>query len=128
MKILTADDSATIRRIIKGTIEVLGHECLQAEDGQIAMEILEKDFSDIGLVLLDWNMPNLNGLETLTKIKGDDRFKDIPVMMVTTVSEKANIAKAIAVGATNYVTKPFSAEDLSSRIMECIGMGLDLEL
>ena len=126
MKILSADDSATIRRIIQGVIEVLGHKFISAENGKEVFDKLKEN--EVDLILLDWNMPEMDGYETLIKLKKNDKWKDIPVMMVTTESEKNNIAQAIAAGAVNYVTKPFSAEDLSSRIMECLGMGMDLEL
>ena len=85
-------------------------------------------FWQIKLILLDLNMPEMNGFETLDAIKADDRFKNIPVMMVTTEPEKSNISKAISRGAKHYITKPFTQEDLATRIAECLGLGLDLDL
>jgi two-component system, chemotaxis family, chemotaxis protein CheY len=126
MKILSVDDSATIRKIIRGTVEILGHEFLGAKNGKESLGILETEFKAIGLILLDWNMPEMDGLEVLTAIRLDDRFKEIPVMMLTTESERAKISKAIAAGANHYLTKPFATEDLAARIMECLGLGLDL--
>lgn len=126
MKILSADDSSTIRRIIKGVVEVLGYDFCEAENGKRAMEVLEKEYSNIDLVLLDWNMPEMNGFEVLKAIMADERFSSIPVMMVTTESELGNVAKAVSAGAKHYLTKPFSTEDLSARIMECLGMGLEI--
>jgi len=123
MKILTADDSKIIRRIIKGIIGTLDYEALEADCGDAALEILGKQGDDISLVLLDWNMPGMNGLEVLQAIKADDSLKDTPVMMVTTEAEKGNIVKAIQNGAANYLTKPFRQEDLVVKIMECLGMG-----
>lgn len=123
MKILSADDSATIRKIIRGAVEVLGHQFVEASDGKEALAILEEDAADIGLVLLDWNMPVLDGLATLKAIKADPRFSKIPVMMVTTETEKKKVAQAVAAGADNYVTKPFATQDLAGRMMECLGMG-----
>jgi two-component system chemotaxis response regulator CheY len=123
MKVLSADDSAIIRRIIRGVVEAIGYELVEAPDGQAAWEMLEKHGNDIKLILLDWNMPRMDGYTLLTKIKSDVRFKDIPVAMVTTESERKNAIKAIQAGANNYITKPFTQEDLSTKIMECLGMG-----
>jgi two-component system, chemotaxis family, chemotaxis protein CheY len=123
MKILSADDSVMIRKVIKNTVEVLGFGFLDAKDGQEALDILEKEYADVGLILLDWNMPRLNGLEVLKKVKSDQRFNTIPVMMVTTEIERARVVEAISAGAKNYVMKPFSHEDLMTKIMQSIGMG-----
>jgi two-component system, chemotaxis family, chemotaxis protein CheY len=119
MKILSADDSSMIRRVIRGAVEMVGHELVEAADGKIALEVLEKN-PDIGLILLDWNMPNLDGLSVLKAVKADERFKNIPVVMVTTEVEKGKVVEAIKAGAKNYVMKPFSQADLVSKIMETI--------
>ena len=121
MKILSVDDSVVVRKIIRSAIGVLGHDFIEAEDGEEALSLLETEYSDIGLILLDWNMPGLNGYEVLLILKEDERYKDIPVMMVTTESEKSNIVSAVRAGAINYLTKPFSNEDLLTKIMECTG-------
>lgn len=126
MKIFSADDSAVIRKIIRGAVEVMGHDFLEASNGKEVMKILEKEYGDIGLILLDWNMPEMNGFEVLKSIKADVRFKDIPVMMVTTESQRSNIIDAIRAGAKHYITKPFSIEDLSVHIVECLDMGLEI--
>ena len=120
MKILTVDDSAIIRRIIGSVAETLGYEILEAENGAIAMEVLEANHQDIHLIVLDWNMPVKDGYETLVDVKKDERFASIPVMMATTESERTNIIKAIQAGAKHYVTKPFNQEDLMTRVAECI--------
>jgi two-component system, chemotaxis family, chemotaxis protein CheY len=124
MKVLSADDSSMIRRVIKNAVDMLGLDFLEAKDGQEALEVLEREFADVGLVLLDWNMPRLTGIEVLRKIKADDRFKAIPVMMVTTEVERAKVVEAVSCGAKNYVMKPFSHEDLMAKIMQCLGMGV----
>ena len=123
VKILTVDDSRMIRTIIKGVIETLDFEALEADCGTTAMEVLGRHGKEIALVLLDWNMPGMNGLEVLKAIKANDSLKHIPVMMVTTEAEKSNIVRAIQNGAVNYLTKPFQQEDLVTKIMECLGMG-----
>ncbi|MCX7711999.1 MAG: response regulator [Clostridia bacterium] len=121
MKILSVDDSAIIRKIIRGAVEVLHYELLEAADGQEGLEILQKEYGDVELILLDWNMPGMNGLEFLQRIKADAKFGRIPVMMVTTESEKENIIKAIQAGAVHYMTKPFTIEEMTKKILQCLG-------
>jgi len=112
-----------MRKIIRGTVDVLGYDFMEATNGQEALDMLDESYSDVGLVILDWNMPVKDGYQTLEALKQDDRYRDIPVMMVTTESERGNIIRAIQAGAQHYVTKPFTQEDLSMKIMECLGMG-----
>jgi two-component system, chemotaxis family, chemotaxis protein CheY len=123
MKLLTIDDSRTIRRVISGIGAMLGFEVLEAENGEIGLKVLAEQHAEIGLVLLDWNMPGMNGLEVLIAAKGDDRFSHIPIMMVTTEGEKDYIIKSIQAGACHYQTKPFTQEEMAARIMEALGMG-----
>lgn len=123
MKILSIDDSAIVRKIIRGAVEVLNYDLLEASDGLEGLQVLHNHVEEIALILLDWNMPGLNGLEVLERIKGEDLYSHIPVMMVTTESEKENIVKAIKAGAIHYVVKPFSMEELIKKIMECLGRG-----
>ena len=119
--LLTVDDSRMIRSIVAQAGEVLGCETLEAADGESALAILEKDWQRVGLILLDWNMPGMDGLQVLQKIKADKRFADIPVMMVTTEAEKEKILKAMFEGADSYLTKPFAIEDLVTKVNECVG-------
>lgn len=122
MKILTVDDSRMIRMIIINTIKSMGFEALEAPNADHALEILESSSDTVNLILLDWNMPGMNGFELLKIIKSTDKYKHIPVMMVTTEGERKNVIKAIQTGAENYLTKPFTPEDLSSKILECLGL------
>jgi two-component system, chemotaxis family, chemotaxis protein CheY len=119
-KILAVDDSKIIRKIISGAVDLLGYDFLEAGDGRQGLQALIEHKDDVSLVLLDWNMPNLNGIETLEAIKADPATRHIPVMMVTTESERANVVRAVKAGASNYLTKPFSQEDLIAKIMECL--------
>jgi len=123
MKILSVDDSAIVRKIIQGAVEVLNFDLLEASDGLEGKKVLEEHHEEIGLILLDWNMPGMNGMELLQVIKGDEQFRHIPVMMVTTESEKENIVRAIKEGAEHYVVKPFTMEELIKKILECLGQG-----
>jgi len=120
MIILSVDDSAVIRKVIRNAVGVLGHDFLEAENGQVALQLLEKHHPEIKLVLLDWNMPVMDGIATLKAIKSHPQFSAIPVMMVTTEAEKGNIAMAIQAGASNYLMKPFAHEDLLMRIMQTL--------
>lgn len=122
MKILTVDDSRMIRVIISNTIESLGYIPLEAANADEALAVLENQYHEIGLILLDWNMPGMNGYDLLAEIKNHSLYRKIPVMMVTTEGERHNVLKAIQAGAENYLTKPFTPEDLSTKILECMGM------
>lgn len=125
-KILAVDDSRMMLRLVRGAIEVMGYEPLEAPNGRAALELLEHHIGQVALILLDWNMPELNGFETLQALKSDPRLQGIPVMMVTTESEKQKVIEAIRAGAQHYLTKPFAQQDLVTRMMECLGRGLDI--
>jgi len=121
MKILTVDDSATMRRIIAGAASVMGIETLSACNGVEALNVLEKEGAEISLVLLDVNMPEMNGIEALKRIKADPRWSKIPVMMVTSESDRTQVIEAIQSGASSYLSKPFAPEDLIKKIMQNVG-------
>jgi len=123
MKLLVVDDSSAIRKIIKAAADVLHMKTVEAEDGVEALEKLAAHYNEIGLVLLDWNMPEMNGYDVLVEMKSNDLYRHIPVMMVTTEGQQTSIVAAVRAGAANYLTKPFSVDDLASRIVECIGEG-----
>ena len=115
MKILVVDDSSTMRRIISNTLGTIGQtDIVQAGDGVEGLAALEAN-PDVGLVLSDWNMPNLNGLDFLKKIR-ETRGKDLPVVMVTTEAEKSNVIIAIKAGANNYIVKPFTPDVLAEKV------------
>ena len=120
-KILSVDDSAIIRKIIRASVEVLSYELLEASDGNEAISVISREWENIKLILLDWNMPGMNGFEFLGIVKKDVLYKNIPIMMVTTESEKENIVKAVQAGVSNYLLKPFTTEELTKKIIQCIG-------
>ncbi len=122
-KILSVDDSAIVRLMINKGIVSMGYHCLEASDGQEALELLAREYKEVALILLDWNMPGMNGMDFLTIIKDDTRYREIPVMMVTTESEKTSIIKAIQSGVKNYMLKPFTDEALQTKIRACLGGG-----
>lgn len=122
MKILSVEDSQTTRQAVQGMVEVLGLEFLEAENGLHALEVLKQHSGQINLILLDWEMPKMNGREFLNIIKHDDRYRSIPVIMVTTVSQKEKVIDAIRAGAKQYIIKPFSGEDLLTKIVQTLGI------
>lgn len=123
MVILSVDDSAAVRHFIQKAADVLGYGFIGAENGRAALDILETDTDQIGLILLDWNMPVMNGLEFLKHLKSDPQMKDIPVIMVTSEVEKSKMITAVQTGAKNYITKPFTQEQIMQKILESLGMG-----
>jgi len=125
MKILAVDDSMLVRRIVASAASVIGAECIGASDGLLAIETLESDPHGFSLVCLDWNMPNMNGLEFLRHIRADERWKKIPVLMLTTEGSQHSIVTAIKAGATSYMTKPFFEKDLQARMLDCLGLGFE---
>ncbi len=115
MKIMLVDDSRTIRNIQKSTLKSLGHEdILEASDGVEALKIKAETPPD--LMLVDWNMPNMDGITLIRKIRETD--KTTPIIMCTTEAEKSRILEAVKAGVNNYVVKPFTAETLSERIAQ----------
>lgn len=119
MKILIVDDSGTMRHIQRRTLMELGYaDVKEASDGDLALKECEKEKFD--LILMDWNMPNMTGIEALRRLKANSATKAIPVVMVTSESEKGHILEAVQAGAANYILKPFSAEKLKEKIVQVL--------
>lgn len=115
MKILVVDDFSTMRRIVKNLLRQLGFENIdEAEDGAQAYTKLQN--GDYGFVVSDWNMPNMDGLELLKKVRSNPELKDIPVLMVTAEAEKDKVITAIQAGVNNYVVKPFTGKILKEKM------------
>lgn len=113
MKIMLVDDSRTIRNIQKNVLKQLGHEdIVEAEDGVQAMKIFNTDKPD--LILVDWNMPNMDGITLVRKVRELDKV--VPIIMCTTESEKSRVLEAIKAGVNNYIVKPFTVESLGEKI------------
>jgi two-component system, chemotaxis family, chemotaxis protein CheY len=122
MRILSVDDSKLVRLYVKNAADVLGFEFLEATNGREALELLEHENGKVDLVLLDWHMPEMDGMTVLKRLKEDERFRHIGVTMVTTEIERDNVLMAIEAGAKNYVMKPFTQEKLVGKILEGLGM------
>jgi len=116
-KTLIVDDSMTMRRIIKNILSQLGYDdedIYEAKDGEEAWELIQD--IDLDLILTDWNMPNMNGLELVKKIKSDNNYSDIPILMITTEGGKSEVVTALKAGVDNYIVKPFGATVLQEKI------------
>ena len=105
MRALIIDDSRFVRSYLRGLLHEKGIECDEAADGQAGMNLLHSG-AQFGLVLLDWNMPVMNGLKTLQKIRAEG-FTNTKVLMVTTEAENDFIMRALEAGADEYLMKPF---------------------
>ncbi len=108
--VLTVDDSKVVRTIVARHLRPFGIDVLEAENGQVGLAKARE--SKPQLILLDYNMPVLDGEKTLESLKADAELHDIPVIMLTTEAVAETVVKLIKMGLKNYVTKPFSREDL----------------
>ncbi len=123
MKLLVVDDSSTMRRIIKNTLARLNYkDVLEGEDGVEGWEVLDSN-PDIDMLITDWNMPNMNGLELVKKVRADERFAEMPIIMVTTEGGKAEVITALKAGVNNYIVKPFTPQVLKEKLSAVIGEG-----
>ncbi|BBG58406.1 Chemotaxis protein CheY [Providencia rustigianii] len=124
LSFLVVDDFSTMRRIVRNLLKELGFNKIdEAEDGVDALEKIRA--GNIDFVVADWNMPNMDGLELLKTIRGDEALKHIPVLMVTAEAKKENIIAAAQAGASGYVVKPFTAailEEKLNKVFEKMGL------
>ena len=118
---LVADDEPHIGRIIKMKLEQGPFRVTLAYDGREALETLERE-GDVDLVLLDLMMPELSGLDVLQRIRSDARFKDLPCIILTAAGQEAQHRKAMELGASEFLTKPFSPKKLYARTAELAGV------
>jgi len=116
MKILVVDDSSTMRRIIKNTLGRLGHkDILEAEDGAVAWKVMGEN-EGIDILVTDWNMPEMNGLELVQKVRAEEKYADLPIIMVTTEGGKTEVITALKAGVNNYIVKPFTPQVLQEKL------------
>ncbi|MCE5262130.1 MAG: response regulator [Deltaproteobacteria bacterium] len=119
IKILVVDDFATMRKVIRNLLKQVGYEnIVEAEDGVIALKILKSQ--KIDLVVSDWNMPNMTGLELLKAVRADEDLKATPFLMVTAEALQDNVIAAVKAGVSNYIVKPFTAETLNDKITKIL--------
>jgi two-component system, chemotaxis family, chemotaxis protein CheY len=120
-KALVVDDSRTIRIILGRILKELGYEVCEAGNGKEALKVMETEKAAVNLVLADWNMPEMNGLELLKQLRQDPDFASLKVIMVTTETELDHMVSALEAGATEYVMKPFAKDILKERL-ELVGI------
>ena len=115
MKALVIDDSRAIRRILVKTLEELDIEVVEAGHGQEALDKLAAG-EEVDLIMVDWNMPEMNGYDFIVAVRAQDKFSEVPIMMVTTESEMSQMTRAIEAGATEYLMKPFTKEMIAEKL------------
>ena len=120
-KALVVDDSKTIRTILGRILRELGYEVCEAGDGKQALKVMESEKTSVTVVLADWNMPEMNGLELLKQLRQDPDLASLKVIMVTTETELDHVVCALEAGANEYVMKPFTKDILKEKL-ELVGI------
>jgi two-component system chemotaxis response regulator CheY len=119
-KILVADDMPTIRDLVKGQLKAMGYKnILEAADGEQALNLLIQNNSygnRIELVISDWNMPKMTGLEFLKQVRGSQEWANLPFVLLTSESERDQVTEAILAGVSQYVVKPFAAKAFEEKL------------
>jgi two-component system chemotaxis response regulator CheY len=115
MRTLVIDDSKAMRIILKQILQSVGGTVEEAGNGKEGLEKL-KGMGQADLVLVDWNMPEMNGLEFVRAVRANPSYRKLPVMMVTTETEASQMGKALAAGANEYVMKPFTKDVIKEKL------------
>jgi len=115
-KALVVDDSRAMRNIISKIITGCGFEVFQASDGSEALEVMNREFPHISVVLADWNMPTMNGLDFVKHLRADPRYAGVTVVMVTTETHIEQMTLALEAGVNEYVMKPFTGEMIADKL------------
>ena len=119
MKFLVVDDSSTMRRIVSNTINNIGYkDVVLAEDGTDAIKKIKSN--DFDVIMTDWNMPNMNGLELVQNVRAMEKHKDTPIIMITTEGGREQVLSALRNGVNNYIVKPFNAKTLEEKLKDII--------
>jgi two-component system chemotaxis response regulator CheY len=115
MRFLVVDDSSTMRRIIINTLNKIGHhQVVEASNGREGLEKLAT--TDVDLVITDWNMPEMNGIDFIRAMRAMANMKETPILMVTTNAAKDDIVEALRAGVNSYIVKPFSPDTFKEKI------------
>jgi two-component system chemotaxis response regulator CheY len=116
MRILLVDDSNTMRRIVQNQIKAVGvNDIIEATNGEEGLALLAANMP-IDLIVLDINMPVLDGMAMLRKVRAEPKYSSVKIVMVTSESEKTKVMDAIAAGANDYLVKPFTTENLLKKL------------
>ena len=117
MRAMVVDDLLIARRLIVSNLKGLGfEEVMEADDGVMALQVLQKNSNKLDIIITDWLMPNMDGIEFVQELKGFDEYKNIPVLMVTSVDEKDNVIIAIKSGISDYIAKPYTPDTLRKKV------------
>jgi two-component system chemotaxis response regulator CheY len=115
LTVLVVDDFRTMRSVIKNILKQIDiTKVLEAHNGSNALEVLHENTAD--LILSDWNMPRMSGIEFLRAVRDDDALRELPFVMVTAEGMRENIVEAIQAGANGYIIKPFTPDQLREKI------------
>ncbi|HEV3483446.1 MAG TPA: response regulator [Candidatus Acidoferrales bacterium] len=115
MNALVIDDSSTMRLILTRFLAKMGFQVVEAANGREALQRL-RDMGRPDLVLVDWNMPEMNGVDFVRSVRADRSFDDLPLVMVTTNTELEHVAEALEAGANEYVMKPFTMDVIREKL------------
>jgi len=113
LQAMVVDDSKAIRMILSRSLSEMGYDVCSAADGAEALSLMREGIS---LILVDWNMPRMNGLDFVKQLRADPRYSPVTVMMVTTETEVEQMVKALEAGANEYVMKPFTKEIIEDKL------------
>ncbi|MFP3089410.1 response regulator [Treponema sp. TIM-1] len=118
--VLVVDDSRIMRNIVKNTFSLMKIPCqyVEASNGREALQLLASQ--KIDLVLLDWNMPQLSGIDFLKTIRAKEEYKNLPVIMVTSEAARYNVIEALKNGATDYIIKPVNEKNFKEKLSKII--------
>lgn len=115
-KAMVVDDSRTIRIILTKMLSELGFEVCPAGDGREALEVAEREKGAFSVIMADWNMLEMNGLELVKRLRSDPRLASVPIVMITTETETRQVMAALEAGANEYVMKPFSRDIIADKL------------
>jgi len=119
IRILIVDDSGVMRKITKTHLAKIGYQnVVEASNGTEALAKLSEE--KIDLIISDWNMPEMNGLQFVQTVKAKEEYRNIPIIMLTTVSTQDEVLAALKAGASSYIVKPFKPEDLKEKILQVL--------
>ncbi len=122
MRVLIVDDYKTMLRIIRNLLKQLGFNNVdEANDGAEALQLMRASETPYGLVISDWNMEPMTGLQLLREVRNDAKLKFVPFIMVTAESKSENVIAAKEAGVSNYIVKPFNAETLKAKMVSVLG-------
>jgi two-component system chemotaxis response regulator CheY len=121
LRALVVDDAPFVRRFLSEIVHALHFEAIEAEDGVVALEVL-RGVRDVAVLLVNWNMPNMNGLEFIKAVRGDPAFAGTKIIMVSTRTEMDDVIQALDAGADEYLMKPFTKEAVAEKLA-LLGLG-----